>query len=61
MEGASAMPTSNRIDREALYEQAWSIPMIELGKEFGVFRPTIKWACKQLQIPLPLRYIQDGQ
>ncbi|NHV29311.1 hypothetical protein [Burkholderia sp. D-99] len=47
------MSSSNRIDREALYEQVWSIPMIELGKEFGVSRPTIKWACEQLQVPLP--------
>ncbi|WP_174944747.1 hypothetical protein [Burkholderia lata] len=47
------MSTSNRIDRESLYEQVWEIPMIELAKQFGVSRPTIKWACQQLRVPLP--------
>jgi hypothetical protein len=47
------MSTSNRIDRESLYEQVWEIPMIELAKRLGVSRSTIKWACEQLHVPLP--------
>ncbi|WP_155626359.1 hypothetical protein [Burkholderia diffusa] len=47
------MQKANRIDREFLYEKVWTIPMIELAKQFGVSRPTIKWACQQLRVPLP--------
>lgn len=42
-----------RLERTALYEEVWAIPMIELAKRFGVSRPTIKWACEQLHVPLP--------
>lgn len=41
------------IERESLYDEVWRTPMIELGKKYGVSRPTVKWACLQLNVPLP--------
>lgn len=41
------------IDREVLYEEVWKAPMITVGEKYGVSRPTIKWACIQMGIPLP--------
>lgn len=41
------------IDRDWLYEQVWKVPMAELGKKFGVSRKAVKFACTQLNVPLP--------
>ncbi|MGS1052072.1 hypothetical protein ACVCIC_25245 [Burkholderia glumae] len=41
------------IDRKTLYDEVWQIPMIELAKRYRVSRPTIKWACEELAVPLP--------
>jgi hypothetical protein len=41
------------IDRKTLYEEVWRMPMMEVGKKYGVTRPAIKWACEELGIPRP--------
>jgi hypothetical protein len=41
------------IHRDALYSEVWQAPMIEVGKKYGVSRPTVKWACTQMGVPLP--------
>lgn len=41
------------IDRDALYEEVWKAPMLKVGEKYGLSRPTIKWACIQMGIPLP--------
>jgi len=41
------------IDRDALYEEVWKAPMLKVGEKYSVSRPTIKWACIQMGIPLP--------
>jgi hypothetical protein len=45
------LPTD--LDRNRLYDEVWRIPMITLGEKYGVSRPTIKWACMQMGVPLP--------
>lgn len=42
-----------RLGRGELYELVWQVPMIELGKRYGVSRDAIRWACFQLRVPLP--------
>ncbi|WP_343727831.1 hypothetical protein [Burkholderia seminalis] len=41
------------LERNELYELVWQMPMIELGKRYGVSRDAIRWACIQLNVPLP--------
>lgn len=47
------MKKHDGINRGTLYEEVWQLPMIEVGKRYGVSRPTIKWACQELGVPLP--------
>ena len=47
------MASMETIDRDSLYEEIWSTPMIDLGAKYGVSRNAIKWACAQLRVPLP--------
>ncbi|VWB67934.1 hypothetical protein [Burkholderia lata] len=42
-----------RLERGELYELVWQVPMIELGKRYGVSRDAIRFACTQLDVPLP--------
>lgn len=41
------------IERNTLYDEVWRIPMIEIGKKYGLSRATIKWACQEMGIPRP--------
>jgi hypothetical protein len=41
------------MDRDTLYNEVWQAPMIEVGKKHGISRPTVKWACMQMGVPLP--------
>ncbi|QVN18735.1 hypothetical protein [Burkholderia pyrrocinia] len=41
------------LERGELYDLVWQMPMIELGKRYGVSRDAIRWACIQLNVPLP--------
>ena len=41
------------LERGELYDLVWQMPMIELGKRYGVSRDAIRWACLQLDVPLP--------
>ncbi|MCA8407985.1 hypothetical protein LGN09_24055 [Burkholderia cenocepacia] len=41
------------LERDELYDLVWKVPMIELGKRYGVSRDAIRWACIQLSVPLP--------
>jgi hypothetical protein len=41
--------------REELYEQVWSVPMIHLGKRYGMLGPELRKICVNLAIPIPER------
>jgi len=41
------------IERNKLYEYVWRLPMVHLGAKYGVSRAAIKWACLQLNVPIP--------
>jgi hypothetical protein len=43
------------ISREALYEQVWARPMIEVAASYGITGTGLKKACKRHQIPTPER------
>jgi len=44
-----------KIAREDLYELAWSKPMCELAKDFGISDVALAKRCKRLGIPVPGR------
>jgi len=44
---------SKLIEREQLYEQVWSKPMIKLSAEYGLSDNGVRKICKKLNIPLP--------
>ncbi len=46
----SAMP-----EREMLYAEVWSIPMIHLSKRYGLSGPGLRQVCENLGIPVPGR------
>ncbi len=43
------------LKREALYEQVWSQPMIELAKQYGLSDVGLAKICRKLKIPVPGR------
>jgi hypothetical protein len=43
------------LSREDLYQIAWSKPMSELAKDFGISDVALAKRCKRLGIPLPGR------
>ncbi|MFP3638090.1 hypothetical protein [Paraburkholderia sp. SIMBA_054] len=47
------MKNREDIDRETLYDEVWRMPMFEVGAKYGLSRQTIKWACQELNVPLP--------
>jgi hypothetical protein len=51
--GAGMMTSSTDLYRDTLYEEVWEMPMIELGKKYGISRAAVKWACIDLRVPLP--------
>lgn len=46
-------PSSTTIQRDALYEQVWSTPMIKLAKQYGISDVGLAKACKRHNIPRP--------
>ncbi len=48
-----AKNSKDLIERDQLYEEVWSTPMIHLGRKYGVSGTEIKRICGDLQIPVP--------
>lgn len=46
---------SEKIQREKLYEDVWSVPMTRLCKSYGMSYDDFKRLCRQLNIPTPQR------
>ncbi len=42
-----------RVDREALYERVWSVPMSRLAAEYGLSDVGLAKVCKKLNVPRP--------
>lgn len=42
-------------EREQLYTEVWSVPMIHLGKRYGLSGPGLRQVCVKLGIPIPAR------
>lgn len=49
------MKERKQIDREALYEEVWSDPVIVVAARYGLSDVGLAKICKRLQIPLPRR------
>lgn len=47
------MSKGSGITRDQVYEEVWREPMAVVGERYGVSRPTVKWACLQMGVPLP--------
>jgi hypothetical protein len=43
----------SRYDREKLYNEVWTKPLIHLAKDYGVSETTVAKRCKNLRIPIP--------
>ena len=44
-----------RLDRSALFDRVWSVPVDKLAKEWGLSGRGLAKACRRLQIPVPPR------
>ena len=44
-----------RIEREELYEQVWSIPVVQLADRYGLSDNGLRKVCKRLNVPVPPR------
>ncbi len=44
-----------RIEREELYDEVWSTPMVRLAKRYGISDVGLAKVCKKLKIPVPGR------
>jgi hypothetical protein len=44
-----------RIEREKLYEEVWSTPMVRLAQGYGISDVGLAKVCKKLKIPVPSR------
>ena len=42
-------------EREQLYNEVWSVPMIHLSKRYGLSGPGLRQVCVKLGIPIPTR------
>ena len=42
-----------KYNRQILYDQVWSVPMIKLAKEYGLSDNGLRKVCKKMHIPLP--------
>ena len=45
----------SRYDREELYEKAWSQPLHQLAKEYGISDVGLAKVCRKLAVPVPGR------
>jgi hypothetical protein len=52
---AIEMEQTIQLNREELYEQVWSIPMIQLAKQYQISDVGLAKICKKLKIPVPGR------
>lgn len=43
------------LEREKLYTEVWSVPMIHLSKRYGLSGPGLRQVCVKLGIPIPER------
>ena len=43
------------MDRSALFDRVWSVPVDKLAKEWGLSGRGLAKACRRLQIPVPPR------
>lgn len=43
----------NIYERDVLYQQVWSMPMLQLAKGYGISNSGLKKICLQLDIPVP--------
>jgi hypothetical protein len=43
------------VERETLYEQVWSTPMIQLAKQYGLSDRGLAKVCQRLHVPVPGR------
>ena len=49
------------VDRETLYEQVWSTPMIQLAKEYRLSDRGLAKVCERLQVPVRGRGYWDEE
>ena len=42
-----------KLEREKLYEQVWSKPMIHLAKDYGLSDNGLRKICRRFNIPVP--------
>ena len=43
------------IDRQKLFEEMWSVPMLHLAPKYGMSGPALRKLCVQLDVPIPQR------
>lgn len=43
----------NIYERDVLYQQVWSMPVLQLAKGYGISNSGLKKICLQLDIPVP--------
>lgn len=46
---------SDAVDREKLFEQVWSVPMLHLAPTYGLSGPALRQLCVELRVPVPIR------
>ena len=66
MIGGQLLPTErDRLTRSELYQLVWSIPVLQLSKQFGISNVGLSKICKRYNIPRPPRgywaKIESGQ
>lgn len=43
------------LDREELYEQVWSEPMVLLARRYGISDVALAKICRKINVPVPAR------
>jgi hypothetical protein len=46
---------STRLERQALYDEVWSAPMVKVAKKYGLSDRGLAKICARLDIPVPPR------
>ena len=49
-----------RVTREQLYEQVWSVPIWTLCEQYGLSDNGLRRVCKRLNVPVPERGERGG-
>ena len=48
------MPNAKTLfDRERLFEEVWTVPMVRVGEKYGISGTDIRRVCEALQVPVP--------